>query len=199
MTQIINDDCLNALKDIPNNSIDLIITSPPYLNNWDYGHITLIELYFLNYAQSYKDVTIIVRNKLVKSSTYVLQNVPNNPKIIIPFKTIKEKLKQLRDQTFEIRSKKKSGKKYDVIIISYFNDMYTILRELYRIMKPNSTCNIVVGDSGLYGIHVPTDLIILEIGENIGFLKEDLVILRRRMATRHKLNLRESVVSLRKI
>ena len=38
MIQIINDDCLNALKDIPDNSIDFILTDPPYgstVANWD--------------------------------------------------------------------------------------------------------------------------------------------------------------------
>ena len=31
MIKLINDDCLNAMKDIPDESIDLIITDPPYL------------------------------------------------------------------------------------------------------------------------------------------------------------------------
>lgn len=39
MIQIINDDCLNALKDIPDNSIDFILTDLPYgllkNQNWD--------------------------------------------------------------------------------------------------------------------------------------------------------------------
>jgi len=30
MIQIINDDCLNALKDMPDNSVDYVLTSPPY-------------------------------------------------------------------------------------------------------------------------------------------------------------------------
>ena len=30
MIQIINDDCLNALKNMPDNSVDYVITSPPY-------------------------------------------------------------------------------------------------------------------------------------------------------------------------
>lgn len=30
MIKLINDDCLNAMKDIPDNSIDLIVTDPPY-------------------------------------------------------------------------------------------------------------------------------------------------------------------------
>jgi len=39
MIQIINDDCLNALKDIPDNSIDFILTDPPYGTTackWDF-------------------------------------------------------------------------------------------------------------------------------------------------------------------
>jgi site-specific DNA-methyltransferase (adenine-specific) len=38
MIQIINDDCLNALKDMPDNSVDLILTDPPYnisKDDWD--------------------------------------------------------------------------------------------------------------------------------------------------------------------
>ena len=30
MIQIINDDCLNALKGMPDNAVDYVITSPPY-------------------------------------------------------------------------------------------------------------------------------------------------------------------------
>ena len=39
MSQIINDDCLNALKYIPDNSIDFILTDPPYGTTqckWDF-------------------------------------------------------------------------------------------------------------------------------------------------------------------
>jgi len=39
MSQIINDDCLNALKNIPDNSIDFILTDPPYGTTqckWDF-------------------------------------------------------------------------------------------------------------------------------------------------------------------
>ena len=32
MAKLINDDCLNAMKDIPDGSIDLVVTSPPYDN-----------------------------------------------------------------------------------------------------------------------------------------------------------------------
>jgi DNA modification methylase len=42
LNTIINDDCLNVLKEFPDNCIDLIITSPPYANSRraDYGGIS---------------------------------------------------------------------------------------------------------------------------------------------------------------
>jgi DNA modification methylase len=36
--KLFNDDCLKVLPTIPNNSIDLIITSPPYDNISDYNN-----------------------------------------------------------------------------------------------------------------------------------------------------------------
>ena len=44
-TQLINDDSNNALKNIKNNSIDLIITSPPYYNTKTYSQYESYEVY----------------------------------------------------------------------------------------------------------------------------------------------------------
>lgn len=38
LNKIINENCLLGLKDIPDNSIDCCVTSPPYYNLRDYGH-----------------------------------------------------------------------------------------------------------------------------------------------------------------
>ena len=38
MYKLINEDCLQAIKSIPNNSIDLVITDPPYCLGKDYGN-----------------------------------------------------------------------------------------------------------------------------------------------------------------
>ena len=45
MIQIINNDCIKALKDIETDSIDCIVTSPPYWKGFEY------EAYFNSYAQ----------------------------------------------------------------------------------------------------------------------------------------------------
>jgi site-specific DNA-methyltransferase (adenine-specific) len=38
MAQLIHGDCLEVMKDMPDNSVDLVVTSPPYDNLRDYGN-----------------------------------------------------------------------------------------------------------------------------------------------------------------
>ena len=38
LNKIYNEDCLEGMKRIPDNSIDLIVTDPPYLVNYKTGH-----------------------------------------------------------------------------------------------------------------------------------------------------------------
>ena len=46
-TRLITDTCLNATKYIDNDSIDFIITFPPYPNDLEYTRQTRLELYLL--------------------------------------------------------------------------------------------------------------------------------------------------------
>ena len=57
MTELYNDDCLNVLKNIPDNSIDLIATDPPYLISATNGGGTINNVKKLN--QSLKDLTTV--------------------------------------------------------------------------------------------------------------------------------------------
>tara|TARA_Y100000004_G_C8859560_1_gene388402 strand:+ start:168 stop:896 length:729 start_codon:yes stop_codon:yes gene_type:complete len=59
--QIINDDCLNALKDIPDNSIDFILTDPPFGTTackWDF--VIPYELMWAELKRIRKDNTAIL-------------------------------------------------------------------------------------------------------------------------------------------
>ena len=47
--RIIEDSCYDALRDLPANSIDGVITSPPYANRYDYTRTYALELAWLGY------------------------------------------------------------------------------------------------------------------------------------------------------
>ena len=53
--KLINDDCLKVLPTIPRNSIDIIITSPPYNINMNYN----------NYKDKRIDYIFVSKNKIL--------------------------------------------------------------------------------------------------------------------------------------
>jgi hypothetical protein len=177
---------------------DLIVTSPPYLNNWDYSWITKIELLFMEIAEDRQELNETIRNKLVTSSTYLL-NKNSGKGSILPSSNVKTEIEKLVLKLKETRTKRsKNAKKYDLMVCDYFNDIYLILKELSGVMNKGANSLWVVGDSALYGVHIPTDELIGKISELVGFRCNGCKILRDRRATRHDIKLRESVVAMEK-
>ena len=85
-----------------------------------------------------------------------------------------------------------------------FNDIYKIMSEVYRVLKPKAKAIFVLGDSAPYGVHIPTDRLIGEIGCSVGFDSFSIEVLRKRgdkwksNPQRHSIPLKESIVILKK-
>jgi DNA modification methylase len=194
--------------DIPSESVDHIFTSPPYLNNFDYADRTRLEMYFTGDAENWSDISKNIRTKLMTSATtqisrtdprYILSEEMKSvsPKVYDFILDAQQKLDELR--------KVKSGKKsYDLLVTGYFNDIYLILKDNFRVLKPGSTAIYILGDSAPYGIHIPTDELIGMLGVDIGFKSYEIEILRERGGKwaenpqRHSVPLRETLVILKK-
>ena len=201
-------DSRNTLNIIPDNIADHIFTSPPYLNNFDYADRTRLEMYFMGEANNWADICTNVRSKLMTSATTQINRsdkkwhftedfINENP---LEYIFLKEAVKQLS----EIRLTKGGKKSYDYLVLGYFNDIHQILKDNYRILKPNTTAKYILGDSAPYGVHIPTDELIGKIGCNIGFDSYKIEVLRTRgdkwknNPQRHDVKLRESIVTLYK-
>lgn len=61
------------MKVVPNNSVSIVVTSPPYLNNFDYAEMTRMLLYFWGIASSWSEITDRVHSKLVINTTTALK------------------------------------------------------------------------------------------------------------------------------
>ena len=173
-------------------SIDLMITSPPYLNNFDFAEMTRMYLYYWKQAGSWGEITDKVRSKLIVNTTTAL-------------KGHRDRIAQYRDETPEIVHREldryqkllaqkrlgKAGKKeYDLLVYPYFAQMTRVLRGAYRSMRNGARTHIIVADSALYGIHILTHDILTNIMCNIGFGDVEIVKLRDR-GTRWVLDKRE--------
>jgi DNA modification methylase len=212
-TEVVGDSTIHNIDarnidTIEDESIDTVITSPPYLNNVDYADVTRLELYFLGYASTWGEVTDVVRTDLVNSSTVVLKGVPSDvePRPELPDE-IREEVARIQSEILDIRDEKDySGKRYDVMVAAYFNDMYDVMSSVYDKMKPGTHFVMVLGDSAPYGVHVPTDIYLGKVADHIGFDFKDVYEIRERGDTwksikgsrRHEVDLRESIVLLKK-
>ncbi len=189
---------------------DLAFTSPPYLNNYDYSDRTRLEMYFWGEAKTWNDITRKVRTRLIMSATTQIarsdydmnqllsadlrQTAPDVAADLLP------KISEL-----SVHRLQKGGKKsYDIMVAGYFNDMLQVFRETYRVLKPGSHFVLILGDSAPYGVYIPTDTYLGEIGKAVGFTDYTIEDLRSRGGKwkdnpqRHSVALKECILMLQK-
>lgn len=190
-------------------TVDLAITSPPYLNNYDYADRTRLEMYFLGWAKSWQEITRKVRDKLITAATtqVVRSQFPSNPLNsdicdLDPglYKELMSKIRQIE----EIRPQKGGKKSYDLMVAGYFNDMLLSIKQVYQVLKPSAHFMLVLGDSAPYGVYIPTDEYLGRLGIAVGFRRYQIRVLRERgkkwrhNPQRHKVMLKEGILTLEK-
>jgi len=206
---IYNDDSRNTESIISKESIDHVFTSPPYLNNFDYADRTRLEMYFWGEASSWSDITKKVRTHLITSATTQIRRTDSKYQILDSLQKNNPKVAEFIEESStrlsKIRLTKGGRKSYDLLVIGYFNDLFLTLNDIFRVLKPNSYALFVLGDSAPYGVHIPTDEIIGELGLSVGFDSYEIEVLRQRGGKwgknpqRHSVKLRESILKLKKV
>jgi hypothetical protein len=114
------------LEGIPDKSIDLVITSPPYANNYDYADAMRLEMTFWGEVNSWGDLHDTVRKFLIRSSSQhvskdrlKLDSLITDP-ILEP---IRDELIPVCKELEKVRETKAGNKAYHTMIAAYFIDM----------------------------------------------------------------------------
>jgi SAM-dependent methyltransferase len=179
----------------PRGSVDLAVTSPPYVNGMDYVMNYKLDLAWLGYVHSYSDLAAlraaeVACDNLPRSETRAYLDVRRSPD---PWLT--ELLPRIRDNV----ARKGSYRRDDMhaVVHRYFSDLLPVLTGVYRALRPGGRFVLVVGDSLLAGTYVPGDLLLARMGERIGYRLRSVEVARtRRSGQRRSFVLRESVVTL---
>ncbi len=190
-------------------SVDLLVTSPPYMNNYDYADRTRLETYFWGIYSSWGEITAQVRDHLIMAATTqvrvsAMNGVRSCPEIRKADAHVYADLQAIIAQLREQRRVKRGKKTYDLVTAGYFEDMLLVLKAAHRVLKPDGRFVLVLGDSAPYGVHIPTDELIGRLGVSIGFSAYEIEVLRQRggkwghNTQRHKVPLREGIVTLLK-
>lgn len=182
---------------LPQNSIDAIVTSPPYLTRIDYAVGTAPELVLLGF-ESKQDLRSL-RTQIMGSTC-----VTGGPYGVRPCwgKTCLRTIDQVRRH----HSKASSGY-YLKTHVQYFRDAEAIIRECLRVLKPNAPAVFVVQDSWYKDIHVALAKIYVEMALQLGAtsaetihseaVRNHLGLVNTRARRYHKGQIREHVVLFR--
>jgi DNA modification methylase len=151
------------------NSMDLVLTSPPYLNGTNYFRNTKLELWLMSFIITEKDLSGF-RKKTVTGGI----NDVYKENSILEFPFVESVAKQL-----DISAR---DKRIPTMIRHYFSDMYEVMKNSFNMLKPGKNLILDIGDSKFYGTHVPTDLLLIKVGERLGFIFKERNILARRLS-----------------
>lgn len=188
----------NAMEHMHEDHFDLIITSPPYMNGLDYVMNYKIEMAWLGFTKESKDA------KKVKDNLVVCDNVSKG--LIRAFAQADSKY--TNDWLEEIKSKIETSivrrgnyRRNDMphIVHKYFDDMYKVMDKVAKSLKPNGRFILVVGDSLIADVYVPTDLLLARIGSELGLNIEKIEKARNRFSGQvRNYKLRETIITLKK-
>ncbi len=150
---------------IPPKSIDLLVTSPPYLNNYHYIRNTRPHLFWLGMVQQSSDLKAIEHN----SFGQFWQTVRSGPEIALkpPLPHLMEQLDELRSQHSEKGAYGGSG--WANYAATYFNDCQRFCARIRTHMRPGGTVVVVIGNNILQGIEFKTEKLFAEIARQEDF------------------------------
>jgi hypothetical protein len=181
---------------------DGCVTSPPYLNNFDYADATRLELYFLESGCSWAEMCRRVRTGMLVATTQqssrgrsarALAEVRRQP-------SVAAEVEDLHPRLVAERARRPRGKEYDQVLPTYFADMAKVITHLRDHSAAGARCAWVIGDSAPYGIYVDTPALIGGLAEGLGFKVLEDTKVRSRGArwrtngTRHQVALSERLV-----
>lgn len=207
--EVVHGSFFDAGERLGGNLIDLVITSPPYLNNYHYNRNTRPHLYWLGYAQRPSDFKPLEEANFGTYWQTVRELERVNLEFTLTSTDLHERIELLRETNVE--KGVYGGNGWANYAAKYFNDCFSFSQQLQRILKPGGRAVVVIGNSILQGILIPTDQYLAKIAEYVGLEIEGIDIPRstrvgnsiiqsdvRSVKAKKKDQLYEAVVTLKK-
>lgn len=149
-----------SMTDVPARWASLVITSPPYPNNFDYADATRLEMTFFGEIAGWGDLQDTVRQYLVRSCTQHVSPIVGDTSNIVASKAldpIRSDIEAVVDSLEKARHEHGGKKNYHTMIAAYFLDMAKVWHDLRRVTSSGARVCFVIGDSAPYSVYVPVD------------------------------------------
>ncbi len=124
------------LGSIENNEVDIVLTSPPYLNAIDYMRGHRLSLVWLGHRLS--------ELRSIRSNSVGAERGPDQQYQPHLFNSIQERMGSIN----------KLPRRHSSMVARYAEDIYHIMSEVARVLKPKGKAILVVGNSCLRGVFI---------------------------------------------
>ncbi len=164
-----------------------IITSPPYVNRYDYTRTYSLELCF-HFVKNFAELKAL-RFGILRShieSKVAANDRPSHP-------VIAEVVNILKGEEL-------NNPRIPDMLIAYFVDMEKVIGEWFRVLAPKAKIAMVVDNVRFAGELIPVDLVLSEMAEHAGFRVKEIVVARykgnssQQMGKYGRVPVRESIV-----
>ena len=177
-------------------SIDAVITSPPYPNEKDYSRTTRLETVLLGSAHSMADLRTL-KKTLVRSNTRSVYKTDDDA-WVKGHRKIESITREIEERRLALGKTSGFERLYHRVTKLYFGGMARHLETMKRVLKPGAKLAYVVGDQASYlRVMIHTGQILADMAESQGYEPVRLDLFRTRLATVTKKQLREEVLVLR--
>ncbi len=142
------------LKD---NSVDLAVTSPPYINAFDYVRTMRLENLWLHLTN--ENDLLQSKKKYIGTESFSSKDEEKDLEIL----NDSELLKQYYSKILNI------DKKRALVVKKFFDEMKKNLQEVYRVLKKDSKYIIVIGNCCIRKINIDSWKVLEDISRVVGF------------------------------
>jgi DNA modification methylase len=149
---------------------DGVITSPPYLNGTNYIRNARLELWYLRYLSENADLRRL-RDRVITSG---INDVHAQTRWQPVTPGVERVVRAIEANAYDSRIAKMVG--------GYFHDMAAVFASLGECLRPGGRLCIDIGDSIYNRVHVPTDDLLVEVAESMGYETVERVHLRKRIS-----------------
>jgi hypothetical protein len=178
------------------NSVDVVITSPPYPNEKDYTRTTRLESVLLGLIHDKRDLRSL-KQGMLRSNTRGVYKTDRDDLLVAHHKEINRIADAIERRRIELDKTSGFERLYARVTKLYFGGMAQHLSDLRSILRPGAQLAYVVGDQASYlRVMIRTGQLLADIADSLGYKVIGIDLFRTRLATATKEQLREEVVVL---
>jgi len=140
---------------VKDNSVSLIVTSPPYVTSYEYADLHQLTALWLEYTKDLSDF----RKRFIGTSYHNKKDLVLNSKLA----------EEIRNQLL------KKDKKTAEEVSTYFSEMNQVFVEMKRMLKKSGKTCIVIGNTSLKGVEILNAEVFAEQLQNLGLKIADII------------------------